>query len=76
MIWLTLFGCTEFKSLVMSVWPIDYTAPTVEASVDQTSVVVSPVLSDFPQITDVAFFQNAPDTLPFLDPKGGGSRMG
>ena len=54
MIWLTLFGCTEFKSLVMSV-VIDYTAPTVEASVDQDSVSVSPVLSDFPQITDVRF---------------------
>ena len=70
MIWFMIFGCTEFQSLVMSVWPIDYTAPTVEAGVDKASVAVSPVLSGFPQITDVAFVQSDPDTLLLTQKEG------
>ena len=72
MIWFMMFGCTEFQSFVMSVWPIDYTAPTVEAGVQgqDTRVTVTPVLSDFPQITDVAFIQNAPGTLLLTQKEG------
>lgn len=67
---LLLLGCTEFQSLVMSVWPIDYTAPTVEASIVESPVSVFPVLSNFPQITDVAFFPDQPDNLLLTQKEG------
>ena len=70
MIWSMVFGCTEFQSLVMSVWPIDYTAPAVEAGIAESTVTVSPVLSNVPQVTDVAFIQNAPGTLLLTQKEG------
>ena len=70
MTWLMMLGCTEFQSLVMSVWPIDYTTPVVEASMVEATVAVSPVLSGFPQITDVAFFADQPDTLLVTQKEG------
>ena len=70
MTWLMILGCTEFQSLVMSVWPIDYTAPVVEASIVESLVSVSPVLDGFPQITDVAFFSEQPDNLLLTQKEG------
>ena len=62
MIWLTILGCTEFQSWVVSVWPIEYTTPVVEAGTTRPEITVQPVLKGLPQLTDVAFFSDNPSS--------------
>lgn len=68
---LWVLGCTELQSMAMSLFPLKYETPMVEATVADVAVVeLSEVITGMPQITEMVFVPTQPNYAIVLQKEG------